>query len=189
MQYDTLENYTRIAKKTISKFGSKMYPSLVKEMLGNDETVSEVAEAIMIADWKWDSERKGKTTGLSKNLYSYRNQCAIWAIKTYVTQKYRRSNKERSQQDYIKSVSISKESDNPYFILAEKETSNNLKEDITNLIELVPLSDKQRDQLKLYYYGGKTLSEIGKIYNVTREAVRQNINKSIKILKQHVGST
>lgn len=188
MEYETLDSYTRIAKKTISKFAAKMYPSLVKEMLNNDETVSEIAEAIMVADWKWDSERRGKKTGLGKNLYSYRNQCAIWAIKTYVTQKYRRSNKEKSQQDYIKSVSISRDCDNPYTIVAEKEFLDNIKRDINKIIDIVPLSDKQREQLKLYYYEDKTLSDIGKIYNVTREAVRQNINKSLGIIKQYVNS-
>lgn len=188
MEYDTLDNYTRIAKKTISKFASKMYPSLVKEMLNNDETVAEIAEAIMVADWKWDGERKGKKTGLGKNLYSYRNQCAIWAIKTYVTQKYRRSNKEKAQQDYIKSISFSRQEDNPYQIISEKESLDNIKRDISYIIDAVPLSDKQREQLKLYYYEDKTLSDIGKIYNVTREAVRQNINKSINIIKQYVNS-
>jgi RNA polymerase sigma factor (sigma-70 family) len=187
MEYETLDSYMRIAKKTISKFAAKMYPSLVKEMLNNDETVSEIAEAIMIADWKWDGERKGKKTGMGKNLYSYRNQCAIWAIKTYVTQKYRRSNKEKAQQDYIKSVSFSRD-DDPYKIISEKELQNNIKIDINRIIEIVPLSEKQRDQLKLYYYEDKTLSDIGKIYNVTREAVRQNINKSLTIIKKYVNT-
>ena len=101
MEFDTLSNYTTIAKKTISKFGSKMYPGLVKEMLSNDETVYEIAEAIMMADWNWDKDRKGQKSGQGKNLYSYRNQCAIWAIKTYVTQKYKKNKKHKKQMDYL----------------------------------------------------------------------------------------
>jgi hypothetical protein len=89
-EFDTLENYTNIAKKTISKFASKFYPGLSKEMLNNDETVAEVASAIMMADWNWDRNRKGKNTGLGKSMYSYRNQCAIWAIKTYITSKFKK---------------------------------------------------------------------------------------------------
>ena len=41
MEYETLEEYTKIAKKTISKFGNRMYPSLTKTFLNNDEFVSE----------------------------------------------------------------------------------------------------------------------------------------------------
>jgi hypothetical protein len=51
-------------------------------MLKNEEAISDVATALMYADWRFDENRKGKT-GLQKTLYSYRNQCAIWAIKKY----------------------------------------------------------------------------------------------------------
>lgn len=183
MEFDTLDNYLYIAKKTISKFGSKMYPSLVKEMLSNDEAVSEIAEAIMVADWKWDGDRKGKKTGLSKSLYSYRNQCAIWAIKTYATQRYRKQKKDQSQIKHSIENSTYIDSSDPAKIFSTKEESENLARDIKQLISAAPLTDKQKQQVMLYYYENKTLSEIGQIYNVTREAIRQNINKSINILR------
>ena len=81
--------YTKLAKKTISAFANNIYSGLSQEMLANDETVGEVANAIMIGDWRWDKNRKGKT-GKSKTRYSYRNQCAIWAIQTYATKKYKK---------------------------------------------------------------------------------------------------
>lgn len=183
MEFETLDNYLNIAKKTISKFGSKMYPSLVKEMLSNDETIAEIAEAIMVADWKWDSERKGKITGLSKNLYSYRNQCAIWAIKTYVTQKFRKNKKKQCQIDHIIENHTYIDQTDPAKIMEESEETENLRKNIKELINTAPLTDKQKKQIILYYYENKTLSEIGKIYNVTREAIRQNINKSISTIK------
>ena len=87
MEYSTLDDYTQIAKKTISKFANRMYPSLVAKMLSDDELVSEVAGAIMTVDWKWDPSRGGKVTGKKKTLYSYRNQCALVSIKTLVPKK------------------------------------------------------------------------------------------------------
>jgi len=183
MEFDTLDNYLHIAKKTISKFGSKMYPSLVKEILSNDEAVSEIAEAIMIADWKWDGDRKGKKTGLSKSLYSYRNQCAIWAIKTYATQRYRKQKKDQSQIQHAIEHSSCIDLSDPAKIFAQKEEGDNLSKNIKELINAAPLTEKQKEQVILYYYENKTLSEIGQIYNVTREAIRQNINKSINILR------
>lgn len=184
MEFDTLCNYTTIAKKTISKFGSKMYPGLVKEMLSNDETVYEIAEAIMIADWNWDKDRKGLKSGKGKNLYSYRNQCAIWAIKTYVTQKYKKSQKHKKQINYAIENSEYIDHSNPAKEIENNETQENLVKDIQTLLDIAPLSSRQREQIKLYYYDNKTLSEIGKQYSVTREAVRQNINKGLNIIRE-----
>jgi RNA polymerase sigma factor (sigma-70 family) len=142
----------------------------------------------MVADWKWDSERKGKKTGLSKSLYSYRNQCAIWAIKTYATQKYRKQKKDQSSIQHSIENSTYTDLSDPSELLAHKEESDNLARDIKELINAAPLTDKQKQQVILYYYDNKTLSEIGKIYNVSREAVRQNINKSINILRFYANS-
>ena len=67
-QYEDLGTYLKLAKKTISKFGSQFYNGLSMEMLQNSDAVSDVATAIMYADWRFDSNRKGKG-GLSKTLY------------------------------------------------------------------------------------------------------------------------
>ena len=92
-EYDSLSTYISLAKKTISKFAPKFYKTLSHDMLANDDAVADVAHAIMVADWKYDNDRVGKTTGQKKTKYSYRNQCAIWAIKTYITSKYKKNNK------------------------------------------------------------------------------------------------
>ena len=84
---EDLSFYTKLAKKTISSFANNIYSGLSQEMLANDETVGDVANAIMIGDWRWDKNRKGKT-GKSKTQYSYRNQCAIWAFHTYASKIY-----------------------------------------------------------------------------------------------------
>lgn len=188
-EFDTLENYTNIAKKTISKFASKFYPGLSKEMLGNDETVAEVAGAIMMADWNWDKDRKGKSTGMGKTLYSYRNQCAIWAIKTYITSKFKKNQKQNKYNEYCASGNfLEKVETNPSDIIAEEEAKELLIQDIKDLIDNAPITDKQRNQLKMYYYENKTLSEIGKEFNVTREAIRQNIQKALSSIRKSVNN-
>ena len=78
-QFDSLDTYIQLAKKTISKFAPKFYNGLAAEMLSNEDAISDIATAIMSADWKFDSNRVGPT-GLKKTQYSYRNQCVIWAM-------------------------------------------------------------------------------------------------------------
>ena len=87
-EYDDLSVYLNLAKKIISKFGK----SAAKNMLKNDDAIADVAHAIMVADWKYDNDRVGKTTGKKKTRYSYRNQCAIWSIQTYLTKRGKNKN-------------------------------------------------------------------------------------------------
>lgn len=190
-QFETLEVYTNLAKKIISKFAPTFYIGLRKELLSNDEAISDIASAIMMADWKWDANRKGHE-GQSKTRYSYRNQCGIWAIKTYISSKY----KKKNQYSKLSIDSMSKDELNtyatnipdrsvsdPYEIVSFKEESDNLKEDIQKLLNSNILSDKQRNQIYKYYFENKTLVEIGKEYGVTREAIRQNIQKGLNKIK------
>jgi RNA polymerase sigma factor (sigma-70 family) len=191
-EFDCLSTYISLAKKTISKFGPKFYNGLSKEMLNNEEAVSDVATAIMYADWNYDEDRTGKN-GQKKTKYSYRNQCAIWAIKTYITNKYKKNKKHLSldhclsnddsnnSYDYISSKSLS-----PLETLIENEYELNLKNDIDNILQSAILSDKQREQIKMYYYDSYTLSRIGKHFGVSREAIRQSIKRGIDSIKNCV---
>ena len=36
----------------------------------------------------------------------------------------------------------------------------------------------------MYYFEDQTLSQIGKVYGVSREAVRQNIKRGLELLKK-----
>lgn len=200
MQFDSLATYVSLAKKTINKFAPKFYNGLNKEMLSNEEAVSDVATAIMYADWRFDPNRHGKN-GDKKTLYSYRNQCAIWAIKTYITQKYKANNKKikiHSLDNYIKhsqdhsngyDITENKADLDPLDIIINQEHKHIMSTDIKNLLNSGIISKKQKDQLVMYYFDNMTLSEIGKQYNVSREAVRQNIKRAIQIIQNHDKST
>lgn len=188
-QFDSLDSYISLAKKTISKFAPKFYNSLSKEMLMNEEAVSDVATAIMYADWRYDDTRVGKT-GMKKTKYSYRNQCAIWAIKTYITNKYRSNTKVQSINSIKDDEEISLDladtkQQQPQDILMEREFHNILKQNLEELLDNELLSEKQKQQIKMYYYEDMTLSEIGKKFNISREAVRQNIKRGISIIQAY----
>jgi RNA polymerase sigma factor (sigma-70 family) len=190
-QYDSLDTYINLAKKTISKFCPKFYNGLSAEMLKNNDAISDVATAIMYADWRFDPSRKGKS-GQNKTLYSYRNQCAIWAIKTYVTNKYKKNSDTVSLDFNVKESDLSMHStlpdhsiSEPIDILIEKEETANLKEGINDLLTNSNLSDKQREQIRMYYLENHTLSYIGKKFGVSREAVRQNIKRAMDIIRSY----
>jgi len=186
VEFDDLKIYLNLAKKTINKFGG----SLAKEMLKSEDAISDVASAIMQGDWKWDANRTGKT-GQKKTRYSYRNQCAIWAIQTYATKKYKAPKKSSldfakdEDSSNIKDTIPSKEKD-PCAIAIEKESEDILNNDIYNILNSNLVTENQREFIKLYYFEGYTLEKVGQRFNITREAVRQNIHKALKNIKNLV---
>ena len=191
-QFEDLNTYILLAKKVISKFAPNFYSSLRNELLNNEDAISDIASALMTADWKWDKNRTG-FNGKSKTRYSYRNQCGLWAIKTYVTNKYKKqknklsidniSNDEmKTYAGHIQDTSVC----NPAEIVSQKEQSQQLRTIINKLLDSSILSDKQRNQIKKYYFENKTLLQIGKEYGVTREAVRQNIQKGLNRIRSYV---
>jgi RNA polymerase sigma factor (sigma-70 family) len=191
-QLEDLSSYITMAKKIISKFAPGFYSGLRKELLSNEDAIADIASAIMIGDWRWDKNRVG-FNGQGKTQYSYRNQCGIWAIKTYLSNKYKKQNIHYSidnidsDTDMVFADSIQDKVEyNPSTIVEEEEHSLSLKNNVEDILNSGIISDKQKEQIKQYYFEDKTLSEIGKEFGVTREAVRQNINKGIAKIKSYV---
>jgi RNA polymerase sigma factor (sigma-70 family) len=156
-------------------------------MLKNEEAISDVATALMYADWRFDDDRPGKS-GQKKTLYSYRNQCAIWAIKTYVTNKYKSRkhlslDHDNDNDQKLDSMIPDSRQQSPIDSIIESEYHTNLSNDIQQLFNSSALSSKQKEQIEMYYFEDKTLSEIGKEFGVSREAVRQNIKRGLDIIK------
>jgi hypothetical protein len=190
--FDDLSAYIVLAKKIISKFAPNFYSSLRKELLNNEDAIADIASALMFADWRWDANRKG-FDGKGKSKYSYRNQCGIWAIKTYLTNKYKKSShkysidntENESGATFSENIPDNLEYD-PAIIAENKEQKENIANEINILLSSGLISEKQREQIKEYYFNDKTLSEIGKQYGVTREAVRQNIQKGLSRIREYV---
>ena len=74
----------------------------------------------------------------------------------------------------------------PEDILIKKENKEELSQLIKLLLELECLTARQRDYIKLYYFEGYTFEKIGNKYGITREAVRQGLNKAISLIKEHI---
>lgn len=190
--YEDLTVYTNLAKKTISKFASKFYNGLSAEMLKNDDAVSDVATAIMYADWRFDENRVG-LSGQKKTLYSYRNQCAIWAIKTYITNKYKKQKKDTvslnfsldSENNEILGSIRDKSTSDPADIAIRNEQTEAYNKYIQCIFDSGLLTEKQISIIKLYYLENETLSSIGKKFGVSREAIRQNLKRAISLIQQY----
>lgn len=191
VEFLSLEEYLTMARKIISKMSCGPY----KTYLNTDDVVSYVANALMMADWRWDENYSSKL-GRKKNLYSYRNQCAIWAIQTLIT-KHKKSNKDirfyslddtindtdsRNNLDFIEDKSV----DSPLSILEKSESDSDIKELINSLLDSNILSDRNKQYIQMYFFEGLTLEKIGKQFNITREAVRQGINKSLQIFRSMI---
>lgn len=196
IEFDTLKNYITMAKKTISKFANKIYSGLATKMLKDEDAIAAVANAIMMADWRWDEDYKNEK-GTKKNKYSYRNQCALWAIQTYASKNSKRPkniakiyslnhNIDGEEPFDMYHLTADTNSDSPETILVESENKKVLSELINNLLSLECLSDRQKDYIKLYYFENHTFEKIGKKYGITREAVRQGLNKALDLIRQVV---
>jgi len=189
VKFESMDFYICLAQKIIAKMAPSFFGGLSKEMLKNEDAISFVATAIMMGDWRWKNGEEN-TDKQYKNLYSYRNQCGIWAIQTYVTKKYKQNN---SNKKIKASYSLSHQEDDmalegvlpdvnqkePVNILIDQEAKNSLSNDIVNLLDLSAISDKQKQYIQMYYYENMTLEQIGRHFNVTREAVRQSIKSAL----------
>lgn len=190
IEFDSLEQYLTLAKKIISKFANGFYQGLASKMLNDEDAISSIANSIMMADWRWDQDYKNKQ-GTKKNKYSYRNQCALWAIQTYIT-KNKKTNDVYSLDYYIdnettlSSYTPDHKSQSPDNIVEEKENKEILSSLVNELLSLEFLTDRQKDYLRLYYMEGYTFEKIGKKYGITREAVRQGLNKTVELIKGYV---
>lgn len=191
IKFDDLKTYILLAKKAISKFGPKFYSGLSAKMLKDEDAVSSIANAIMMADWRWDDNRLG-LNGAKKTKYSYRNQCALWAIKTYVSKEHKHTKRTKAYSlDYVTdendsgyhSLSADARCEQPDDIAMKNEESENLSSLIEQLLSLNSLTDKQKDYIKLYYFESYTFEQIGSKYGVTREAVRQGLNKALDTIR------
>lgn len=198
ISFDSLNSYILLAKKSISKFANQFYHGLASKMLKDEDAIANVANSIMMADWRWD-ENYSNTKGTKKNKYSYRNQCALWAIQTYVT----KNNKNYGNKKYnvmsldhyfgddddstsLKNFAKDSRASSPLEIALKNEQQSELNSLIDNLLSLDCLTSRQKDYIRLYYFESYTFEKIGQKYNITREAVRQGLNKAIDLIKSSI---
>ena len=198
IEFDSLDTYILLAKKSISKFANKFYNGLSSKMLKDEDAISSVANAMMMADWRWD-ENYQNSKGTKKTKYSYRNQCALWAIQTYVTKNQK--NNKKFKNVYSLDHSINQEDEttiscivqdkriSPEEEAIEKEEKKELSDLINSLLSVDCLTTRQKEYIRLYYFESYTFEKIGKKYGITREAVRQGLNKAIDLIKSTIANS
>jgi len=195
IKFDSLKTYVLLAKKAISKFANQIYNGLSSKMLKDEDAIASVANAIMMADWRWDENYQNEK-GTKKTRYSYRNQCALWAIQTHVSKRSKKSKKYNNvySLDYISESDDSLSAHNytednkmlsPEQIAINNEENETLKNLINAMLDSGCLTDRQKDYIKLYYFEDYTFDKIGKKYGITREAVRQGLNKALDIIRSN----
>lgn len=198
VKFDDLSTYLILAKKAISKFANGIYNGLATKMLKDEDAISSVANAIMMADWRWD-ENYENTQGTKKTKYSYRNQCALWAIQTYVSKSYKKPKKinkvysldhelENCDGTSVYDYMADSRTPPPDEDVINSEDKQSIETLINDMLSLDCLSEKQKDYIKLYYFENYTFDKIGKKYGVTREAVRQGLNKALSLIRSYSGS-
>jgi RNA polymerase sigma factor (sigma-70 family) len=193
IKFESLDFYINLAQKIIAKLAPTFFLGLSKEMLTNEDAISFVANAIMMGDWRW-KQNDNKDAKQYKNLYSYRNQCAIWAIQTYITKKYKHKKNNKcysmsllsSNNEDLEITNLIEDStqSEPIDILINEENKNISTKLINDLFASDILSDKQKKHLRMYYLENQTLESIGKQFKVTREAVRQSIKSAIEKIRK-----
>lgn len=194
VNFESLDFYLNLARKIVAKIGPTFFAGLSKHMLKDEDAISFVANAIMMGDWRWKDENKDSEKPL-KSLYSYRNQCAIWAIKTYVTKQYKNNHSKKKiktthslnyQEDdsSLENIIADNSQQEPLDILIETEDKTCCKELINDLLKCSLISDKQKEYIDLYYFQDMTLEKIGKKHGVTREAVRQSIKTALNKIRE-----
>lgn len=196
LEFLTLKEYLTLAKKAISKFANNFYDSLAKKMLKDEDALSLVANAIMMADWRWDENYKNQQ-GTKKTKYSYRNQCALWAIQTYISKEYKKNKKFDKVYSLDSTIDSSDDltpgqlvkdnnSKTPVAIAIGREETDNTKHLVDSILSLECITDRQKDYIRLYYLESQTFDSIGKKYGITREAVRQGLNKAIEKIRSAI---
>jgi len=149
---------------------------------------ADVAQAIMWGDWKYDPNRKGQISNLSKTQYSYRNQCAIWGIQTYVKKRLKRktvylNNLVQDQEMDLTDLLVDERQNEPITQLLDQEKEDLKFQTINDIFDSKLLTQEQKDKVRLYYLEGYSLAKVGKKYGVTREAIRQTLKSCIKKLQ------
>jgi len=189
VQFSDLSEYVLLAKKAISKFANRFYNGLSRKMLYDEDAVSNVAYCIMLSDWRYQENYKKDH---NKTRYSYRNQCALWAIQSYVTKTYKQNKTKNVTYSLDYSHNTDDESMTAYTFIRDqndKEPIDNIiyeeeqnlnKEIISKLLSTKNISDRQKEYIKLYYFHDMTYDQIGKRFSLTREAIRQSIRKAIE---------
>ena len=161
-KFKQMHEYLLDAKKQISYFCKRFYPSYLVKMINDEDCISIIAYANMLADWRYNPN--DKTT---RN--SFVNFYALCFIKTIIKKLSKNRNVDIDISEFYSLVDEK----------AEKYNEQRVNREILELY-LSKLSLKHADIVKSRYFDNKNLDEIGAEHNMSKQRVHQIIIKSIK---------
>lgn len=166
-----LSEYIKIAKKTIGKFAS---PSVANEMLKSEDAISFVADHLIKGTLRWKADG-GRT------LYSYLNQCAIWAIQRWILNvKVERKNAAVSLDSPID------DEGNTMYNFVENDIGRVHASNVSfeEIIDRECLNETQKTCLKMKFVEGMTYRAIGTVLNKTGSRIEQIVSAALAKLKK-----
>ena len=179
--FEKLDNYLNIAKFIISGYCTNK-GTFVRSVLSNEDSVTTVASEIMRADIEFNG---------NGNLKGYRKQRAIWIILRILNDSY--IHKHRSLDNMITNnrgglskTSINRHTDDDRSPV-DNIVSNERRQEVWNILENAVsdkiIARKSANYMIAYFRDGLTLEEVANIYDVSKQAVEQNIAANAPKLK------
>ena len=186
IKFESMDAYILHAKKIICYFAPKFRKGLREQILNNEEAISNVATAIMLADWTFDREYIGEK-GAKCSISTYRNLRAIWAIKSFMTRKNRKSSKCLSLNNEINdrgSGAYDAMQDDSCPSPQDSPERKEVREWLERVVDSALLSKKQSLYVRKRFFEDKTIAEIATESDVSRQAVGESINRAIRKIKE-----
>lgn len=165
----SLYDYLDVAKKVIGRFSS---PSVAKMMLNDEDAIAFVANHLMNGTLRWKPDG-GRT------LYSYLNQCGIWAIKRWMLNK-KVSNKYK---EVSLDSAIDDDGNTMYKFVANKD-STMLDDGFEDLINKDFLNPTQKECLRMKFVEGMTYRAIGSKLNKSGSRIEQIVTTALSKLRK-----
>jgi len=186
IKFESMDDYILHAKKIICYFAPRLRKGLREQIMSNEEAISNVATAIMLADWTFDREYVGEK-GAKCSIRTYRNLRAIWAIKSFMTRRNRKSSKCLSLNNEINdrgSGAHDAMQDNSCPSPHDSPEKKELREWLERVIDSALLSDKQSLYVRKRFFEDKTIAQIAVESDVSRQAVGESINRAMRKIKE-----
>lgn len=175
----SLPEYIKEAEILIKKTCNK---SLIKQLINDDDTVSEVAKGMMDADWRWKDDQ-----GWSRE--AYRQHMGRYAIiacingqvnNDVVSLDHRCDENGEPLRNTVASGAL-----NPEEICIEKEEENTNTAEAQRLLNNSNLTVRQKQCAEKFFLEEKSYLQIAEELDITRQAVQQNVAKAIKEMKSY----
>lgn len=183
----SLDEYLTLARRCISVYAPKIRSGLGIEMLNNEDAIANVAQALMLADYKFDG--RGSIGG-------YRKQCVIYAIKSYI--EYMANNKSaqntirfsdlksKSSKDGAEKEFDVADSENPASIYMDREKKENTTKIVRDILDSDILSDIQKKYIKMRFMENMSVIEIASACNVSRQGVNDVIVRGLEKIRNTI---